>query len=224
MAVGTLAMGMVFIAGTFLVAIHLTTVSSERSIAVVVAEEAFAKVRIFGIDPNDPNLLDDGQIPFELLNPVAVNEFSYPSTRTIAYKQYFWSALCRREASVPNRVVQVTVFVSRKIGAGSTYEGPWVDRPVAMLVGVTGLAGDVVLTIEPGKERWINGGYTIVEDETGEIYRVIERGADGAPPDQITLDPATPWMGGTQVWVVPPAIIGSSRGPCIAVYQTKIPF
>ncbi len=59
MAVGTLAVGMTFIAGTFLTGIYLSTFSTERTIAAVAAEEAFAKMRIFGLDPNDTSSQDD---------------------------------------------------------------------------------------------------------------------------------------------------------------------
>ena len=50
MAVGTLAIGMTFIAGTFLTGIFFSTLSTERTIAAVAAEEAFAKVQIYGLD------------------------------------------------------------------------------------------------------------------------------------------------------------------------------
>jgi len=245
MAVGTLAIGMIFIGGTFLVAIHLTTVSSERTIATIVANEAFAKVRLYGVDLNDPNLGGSHQWPFADLTPlvgprpVNPNEFAYPSTRTLAEKQYFWSALCRELPSDPNHDLQVTVFISRKVGVGTVYIGPpepmkpmkVMDRPVPMWVEVIAAPGDTVITINnAAKVQWISDGYTIVEDSTGERYRVIERAASGIA-EELTLDPAKPWLGGDKVWAVPPPMIPGSvppavrgRGPCIAVYQTKIKF
>ncbi len=222
MAVGTLAIGMIFIAGTFLVGIHLTTVSTERTIATVVANEAFAKVEIFGVDMRDPKLAGgDHLTPFEVLNPVDPNEFAYPSTQTLPDKQYFWSALCRLYPSDPNHDVQVTVFVSRKVGAATMYEGPAgpVDRPIPMPVGVSGTPGSRLLTIT-GDPRWISAGCTIAEDSTGEIYRVVD---NGPGPAEIVLDPDKPWLRGNKVWVVPPPI-GRGRGPCIAVYQKVIRF
>lgn len=227
MAVGTLAIGMIFIAGTFLVAIHFTTVSTERTIATVVANEAFAKVRLFGVYPMDPNLLIDRLTPFEMLKPLFVpspvdpNEFAYPSTPTLPDKQYFWSALCRLDPNDPIHDVQVTVFVSRKVGAATMYEGPAgpVDRPIPMPVGVSGTPGRRLLTIT-GDPRWISAGCTIAEDSTGEIYRVVD---NGGGPTEVLLDPDKPWLGGDTVWVVPPPI-GRGRGPCIAVYQTVIRF
>ncbi|MCJ7673995.1 MAG: hypothetical protein MUO33_02460, partial [Sedimentisphaerales bacterium] len=56
LAVATLAIGMLFIAGTFLAGIHLTAVAAERTTAAVVADEAFAKIKLYGINPADPNL------------------------------------------------------------------------------------------------------------------------------------------------------------------------
>lgn len=227
MAVGTLAIGMIFIAGTFLVGIHLTTVSTERTIATVVANEAFAKVELFGVDMRDPCVYEQKLFGYEVraaFGPVDANEFAYPSTRTLPDKQYFWSALCRLYPSDPNHDVQVTVFVSRKVGAATLYEGPGgpIDRPVVMPVAVAGDLGGNVLTItgDPRWTRWISAGCTIAEDSTGEIYRVVD---NGPGPAEILLDPDKPWLGGNKVWVVPPPI-GRGKGPCIAVYQKVIRF
>lgn len=233
MAVGTLAIGMVFISGTFLTGIHFSTIATERTIAAVVADEAFAKVRIYGIDFTDPNLTVDRQTRFESLSLglVPAVEFAYPSTRTSSEKHYYWSALCRPVSSDPdNRLVQVTVFISRKVGSstmyptGSTGAVPVLSpRPVPVQVGVSGVIGDRVLTIT-GDMTFINDGYTIVENGTGDIYRVVERGADPAYPEQITLArDKLPWQGGDLVWVIPPPT-GGGRYPFIGVYQRVIRF
>jgi len=229
LAVGTLSIGMIFISGTFLVGIHLSGVSAERTTATVVVNEAISKIRIFGVDMTDPNLAIDRQSRFPdevkprfVVRPIDPAEFAYPSTRTLGNKQYFWSALCRRDPNDPLRTLQVTVFVSRKIGAGTLYEGPAgpIDRPVAMPVGVSGVIDDPVLTIT-GDASWIGTGYTIVEDSTGEIFRVVNQG----PGSQIALDPDKPWRwnGAGVVWVVPPPI-GRGKGPCIEVYQGEVTF
>lgn len=240
MAVGTLAIGMVFIAGTFLVAIHFTGVTADRSIATVVANEAFAKIRIFDVNMLDPNLAIDRQSsfpeqvkPLYLSRPVNSDVFAYPSTRTATAKKYFWSALCRRDPNDPYRSLLVTVFVSRKAGAIARYRDPsdpfdptkWIDRPVALRVDVSKVSIDPappVLAIAVGMERWIGPGFTIVEDSTGAIYRVVD---NGLGPNEINLDPAKPWpwVGPRIVWVVPPPI-GRGKGPCIEVYQSEIRF
>ena len=235
MAVGTLAIGMIFIGGTFLVAIHFTGVTAERTTAVIVANEAFAKIQIFDVNMADPNLGIDRQSVFPdqvkplltLRSMIDPDEFAYPSTRTSTAKQYFWSALCRLDPNDPYNGLLVTVFVSRKVGAATLYESPVgpIDRPVAMAAGVSKVSVDpdpAVLAIDAGMERWIGPGYTIVEDSTGAIYRVVSKGV-GA--DEINLDPAKPWpwVGPRVVWVVPPPI-GRGKGPCIGVYQTEIRF
>jgi len=222
LAVGTLAIGMVFISGTFLTGIHFSTISTERTIAAVVADEAFAKVRVYGIDLADPNLAVSQQTRFESLSLIPGVEFAYPSTRTSSEKHYYWSVLCRPVYSDPaNRLVQVTVFVSRKLGSTTAYAGgtAW---PVPVQVGVSGAIGDMVLAVT-GDIQFINDGYTIVENGTGNIYRVVERGADPAYPEQITLARGKLWQGGDSVWVIPPPV-GGGKNPCIAVYQKLISF
>ena len=236
LAVGTLAIGMIFIAGVFPVAIHSTTIATERTVAAVVADEAFAKIRLYGgADPNWLSTLSSSDCndfsDLVLLNP---NEFAYPSTDPgIMQKQYYWSALCRR---VDGSNIQVTVFVSRKVGASTRY---W-DRnpvtgnliliatvPVPVRVNVLTTGNPYELSIddidpEPTiyEETFINDGYTIVDNETGDIYRVLERYRDNNTI--ILLD--RPWDPGIdKVWVVPPPI-GGGRYPCIAIYQRVIRF
>ena len=222
LAVGTLAIGMIFISGTFLTGIHFSTISTERTIAAVVADEAFAKVRIYGIDLTDPNLAASRQTHFESVSLIPDVEFAYPSTRTSAEKHYYWSALCRPVYSDPdNRLVQVTIFISRKVGGSTTYPGGLV-RPVPVQVGISGAIGNRILTIT-GDIQCINDGYTIIENGTGNIYRVMERGADPAYPEQITLARDKLWQGGDSVWVIPPPI-GGGRYPCIGIYQKLISF
>ena len=223
LAVGTLAIGMIFIGGTFLVGIHFTTIATERTIAAVAADEAFAKIRLYGVNLADPNLAVDQLRPFEALNPIAQDEFAYPSTKSSAEKQYYWSALCRPVHSDPtNRLVQVTVFVSRKVGSATKYQGRAVNRPVPMRVAVSGTVGSDVLTIqEPDKRTWINDGCTVVDNQTGQLYRVVRRDADA--PNTIVLDRVWHSSLAGSVWVVPPPI-GGGRYPCIVIYQKVIRF
>lgn len=255
LAVGTLTIGMVFVAGVFPAAIHFTTIATERTIAAVAVDEAFAKIRIYAIgDPAlntddidlgrlDPNKFKPNeQYPnfndiLPAIDNANSNEFVYPSTGDSG-KQYYWSALFRRVDPDPNRLVQVIVFVSRKTGAGLKYPAPPdgigdVNRPMPVKVDVSSISSNE-LQIESGKETYINGGYTIVDDETGRIYRVLERYTDD--PDtpenedaQILLD--RDWQGDPTgvVWVVPPPLtpgqaICSGRNPCIAIYQKVIRF
>ncbi len=225
LAVGTLAIGMIFISGTFLTGIHFTTIATERTIAAVAADEAFAKIRLYGVNPADQNLMVNQLTRFEALNTISAEEFAYPSTKRLTQKQYYWSALCRQVDSNPtNRLVQVTVFVSRKVGSRTTYPGG-ATKPVPVEVGVSTVAGagnENKLTINVADEQsFINAGCTIADNQTGQLYRVLQR--DAAAPNTIVLDRI--WQGvlSDSAWVVPPPV-GGGRYPCIAIYQKVIRF
>jgi hypothetical protein len=236
MAVGVLAVGMIFIAGVFPVAIYFTTVSMERTIAAVAADEAFAKIRLYDPNFNDlSNFSVNTCKDFSEVKKMPDAEFAYPSTDITGPKQYYWSAICRRINSAgPNDVnnVQVTVFVSRKPGPGLKYPdpkgGPDIALPKPFKVKVLGSVGSSELQIDgtPAEvdvwKTYINDGSTIVDNATGKIYRVLERYASDNQ-DRILLDKN--WEDGTtgSVWVVPPAV-GSGKNPCMAVYQKEIRF
>lgn len=247
MAVGILSVGLTFIAGVFPVAIHLTTIATERTIAAAVADEAFTKIEFCGVDPAGINLA--ALLPNNLTNFIDIfpppaspydidpNEYKYPSAAGPKQKQYFWSALCRlteayHPVNNPNPPVQVTVFVSRKISPNLAYPDPngsgTVNRPMPIKINVSGTAGDNELKIiNAGDEQYINNGYMIVDDQTGRIYRVLEHYRDAT--DTILLDRNWQVSNPTAVWVVPPPVVGtppvaSGRHPCIAVYQKTIRF
>ena len=330
LAVGTLAIGMLLVAGVFPVSIHFTTIATERTIAAIVADEAFAKIKLYAegnpndpndnIDPtdpnNEPNVMASNELkPFNdvyadwwtiytwrpdvLLLPASlpVQEFSYPSDGAVNIfgKQYFWSALCRQVARagylpvrgpsfsplvnppIPHpprlpqpmgitwdpqsRLVQITVFVSRRISPNLRY--PWFRDPTFPVLPQPGLpyvyprpvwvpvrpfppdrpSGQPtdqleIIDVAPTdgfEQSLINDGSTIVDNRTGQIYRVLERHVD--PRTQvysiILLDRL--WQGGEalqSVWVIPPALKApanptagvAGRYPCIAVYQKIIRF
>ena len=200
LSVGTLAVGMIFIAGVFPVAIHFATVATEQTIAAVVADEAFAKIRIYAIgeldNPNDDielNALDTDELKpddttdfndvFPAMKDATVNEFVYPSTAPGNAKQYCWSALCRLTEGTlfdPNPPVQVTVFVCRRVSPQLVYRTPSGSdnspRPIPVIVNVgRGSRNNELEIIESGKETYINDGCTIVDDRTGRLYRVLKR-------------------------------------------------
>jgi prepilin-type N-terminal cleavage/methylation domain-containing protein len=226
LAVGILAVGMLFIAGTFLVGVHFSTIATEQTIAAVASDEAFAKIKIYGVNP--AGLPVGSLVPFNLADP---NEFAYPSTNSVAEKQYYWSALCGR---TQDGLVQVTVFVSRKTAPNTRFRNPAdpfnliasLFYPVPVNVGVSSVAGagnenKLLINMSrppPAEETFIHSGYTIVDNEFGRIYRVVDW--DATQPNRIILD--RPWLGGATgfVWVVPPPF-GGGRHPCIAVYQTN---
>ena len=232
-AVGILSVGMTFVAGVFPAGIYLMTIATERTIAAVAADEAFAKIKIYGIDLSklsDSKLGDFNDVLPATIN-IDPNEFTYPSTNTAAEKQYCWSALCRlteayNPVTDPNPPVQVTVFVCRKVSPNLKYRTPngsddsaW---PMPVKVGVNRFS-DNELQIT-GEKTYINDGYTIVDDATGRIYRVLER---YKPPNDSIILLDRNWDADSpnpdKVWVVPPPVNGG-RYPCIAVYQKVIRF
>lgn len=218
LAVGTLAIGMSFVGGTFLVGVYLSTVATERTIAATTADEAFTKIQLYGINLSSSNLAVNQQVLFTSLSTIPVEEFSYPSTKIPADKQYYWSALCRPKNSfLTDRIIQVTVFISRKVGSDPVIPVP-VEVPVS---AITGLGNENKLTITQAEQQsFINSGSKIVANRTGKIYRVIDR--EAVSGNIIILD--VPWQETMtdSVWVIPP--VGSGKNPCIAVYQKEIRF
>jgi len=211
LALGTLSIGMIFVAGVFPVAIYFSTQATEQTIAAVVADEAFAKIRLCGeSDPGYQNWLAQppvaGCVDFNDVVAINPDEFAYPSDFTVdvLQRRYWWSALCRRLGDT--RLVQVTVFVSRKISASTTYPDPaapiggQVSYPMPVKVGVVELVGGDVLRIDDTMKTFINDGYTIARDQTGQLYRVLERRP--SEDDTIVLD--RDWIGAATdaVWVV----------------------
>jgi type II secretory pathway pseudopilin PulG len=249
MAVATLAIGLMFIGGTFMTGIYFSTVSTERTIAAAAADEAFAKIRLYGLDPNSSGLDTAMFSPYEQIAPIPVaqlmEESLYPSTGGGTERQYSWAALCKRISTGSDRV-RCVVFVSRKTGANSKY---WVrqsgaawpalapsdlPRPlrVTIVKDATVPALDEVLLkdVVPGDTvdelAFVSDGSALVDNDTGEMYRVLERYADA--PDRIRLKLDRQWSGAAAalpasgwVWVVPPTVSGG-RNPVIGVYQNVV--
>ncbi|MCU0916395.1 MAG: hypothetical protein MUC88_17800 [Planctomycetes bacterium] len=245
MAVGTLAIGLTFVGGTFLTGIYFSSLSTERSIAAVAAEEAFAKIRIYGLDPNHASLqTGGGSTPYEQLVTIPAEEYLYPTTSADPARQYSWAALCRR-ADSGGRLVQCTVFVSRQTPSTRYWfrrsGADWpqlgisdanLPRPLRINL-VQDPAGadasevllkDAVPSDPNDESALVMDGALLVDDGTGQIYRVLERST--RQPDRIRLD--RPWgAAGASAdgwaWVVPPAVSGG-RNPLIAVYQQVLRF
>jgi len=253
LSVGILTVGLIFVAGVFPVGIHFATIASERTIGAVVADEAFAKIRLYGVDVNDLT-----RWPGEPTQPLDINrtlacvdfndvsavplhfsEFAYPSTGVnISEKKFYWSALCRRK-DPSTSLVQVTVFVYRKIGGGKRYwerdlmtnEPLQTAFPKPIKVAVTSLNPTELLIRDlapPPSDNideasFINDDCTIVDDRTGQRFRVLERYISATDDDIILLDGNWLFNGERLVWVVPPPA-GGGRNPCIAIYQKEIQF
>ncbi len=243
MAVGTLAVGMSFIAGTFLTGIYLSVFSTERTIAAVAAEEGFAKMRIFGLDPNDSAPKTTAFVDYDDLAAVPDGEWMYPSAPESSAKQYSWSGICRRMADGSD-LVQCTVFVSRRTGGVQKF---WkrgagtadlalesVDRPYPVRINVSRSSTtaeneivilDAVSSDGTDERTFVSNGSILVDDATGHMYRVMERSADEI--GKVVLD--RDWEDGDLtadsgwMWVVPPVATGG-KNPGVAVYQETLRF
>ena len=232
MAVGILMVGMMMVAGTFPVGIHLTAVSTEQTIAAVVADEAFAKIQLY--DVNETLLTsimiseDFNNVSFNLISP---DEFLYPSDSS-ANQVYNWSAVVRPTDIFDSSRVQVTVFVSRKVSAGLKYYKPDTTNnnlPIqesAMPVPV-GLYGNgsgnkiEILSSIANPLDYVTDESVIVAGEDGKVYKVIEIYEDSGNYNLILN---RDWEStGTYFWVVPPPV-GGGKSPCIGVYQKVIEF
>ncbi len=293
-SIGILGVGMLFIAGVFPVALRFAATSTERSISVAVADEAFAKIQLYAEgNPDDSVVNDDinldqlrkdeqrpGRVqditdilPAATYDDVYKAEMTYPSFDTIVTQeqynlmanpsadihvlekqQYCWSPLLR---IVDDRLVQVTVFICRRTKRNARYYKPESDglidwskwgtatfrptpwpEPVKVEVqeSLTNRPDELII-IEPDDDSdritrtLINDGYTIIDDRTGRMYRVLERyaaepaGPAGPPLDRvIKLD--KDWQGSLEdaaVWVIPPPV-GGGKNPCIGVFQKLIRF
>lgn len=268
-AMGILAVSMIFILGAFPLAILWNNRATEKTIASSVAKEAFAKVKIYAVGAKapDPNyIVDDilyGQITdsqmvdfsdgslWNLISPPLPatfgpkkDDFVYPSDGKIAdydQKQYSWQALCRYltpfnpVGPVPD--VQMTVFICRKTSPNQRfYDGSqFMERPVAVKISITKVGLDVLQIVNAGgpapavdDRPMFKTGAVIVDDATGDVYRIREiKDADSPKIEArlLVLDRDFNSMS-TDIWVVaPPAkmisgkIYYMGKNPCVGVYQ-----
>ena len=249
MATGLLTIGFAFIAGLFPVGITLVASSVERSMGPVVAQEAFAKIRLYdiGTAPSSwlvPPAVESYSYPYGAVASAAFNtangamdvEYEYPSAATVASKNYSWSAICRYDAV--DSEVDVTVFVCKK-AARVKYRDPvyplddtmaqtW-PQPIRLSVMTSVTHEDRMQRITSLEERdLIVEGSAIVVDETVEIYTVLKRNVINTSTVEFVLNGVFPGSGSmppvaADVWVVPPAF-GSGKDPCIWVEGNTFSF
>jgi prepilin-type N-terminal cleavage/methylation domain-containing protein len=226
MAIGILTIGLLLVATMFPAAIYMTSIASERTMAAIVADEAFAKIQLYGIITNtDPcSCTDWGD---EMKAQIDANEFSYPPVDSNGSSQYFWSAIYRKTDKNPDSAeYQITVFVARRMNSGLTYESgkaaahsggkTW---PMPIEVAANGINGNTIKI--PADAKLVNPSTTIVDNETGRLYSVVKRGEDN-DATKITLD--RKWEGTiSTVWLIPPPESGGKNAG-VEVYQRIIKF
>ena len=219
MAAAILAVGFVMIAGTFPVAIFLTAVSVEQTIAPIVADEAFAKIQLYGINftgtsyslPSFNAALNKSE-DFNNINKVKTateningKEYLYPSDNNLTDRMYNWSAICRRLADSMIHWCRLRCLSAGRRGRSLQYPDPlggtasW-PTPVRITAGPVGATGN---QIQVGGQNFVTDGCVIVADASGNIYRVIDHNSFGI----VTLDRT--WSDVTSdIWVIPPPKTG----------------
>jgi prepilin-type N-terminal cleavage/methylation domain-containing protein len=208
LALGVLAIGCLCVAGSFCVGIHFSSVATEQTMAAIVADEAFAKVRIFaGQDPNWLNNLPPFCVDFNSTASIDPNEFFYPSTEGVP-QDYYWQALCRKAGP---HTYQITVFSCRKIGA----------RPASWLTEIPTLPTPQPTILDVGNDfgtRLGDPAY-IIEPLSGQLY--IGNKIAGQEPRYISL--ADAWPDTALCWAIPSAA-PRTTSPCIRVFQKIVCF
>lgn len=173
LAIGTLAVGMLFVGGTYALGIHYSTRATEKALAGIIAQEAFAKIRLYGLGTADPN--SSGYEVFDLPQDREF-EYAYPSDPDIDAKQYFWSALIKTDADTG--LLQATVFVIRNN-----------EHLVPEKLKQADLVSKVV-----------DGAYVVDESRAGRVLEVTFDSEDGQASMQPLFTPDEP---ADEVWAIP---------------------
>lgn len=143
LAIATLAVGMLFIGGTFMLGVYFTTVSTQKSIAATMENEAMAKVQLYARGPVDPN---HNHALFEFADANHIDQQFYPSLDHDPNNgQYSWRVIM---AAPPRHTA--TVFALRHA------PGQYLDPELVSSVDLLGLLTD---------------GSTVLADDTGELLR-----------------------------------------------------
>jgi len=237
MAVGVLSIGIMLVATMFPVALYLTTVASEKTMAAIVADQAFAKMQLYGYVPQAAD--GDGFVRYKFRmvddeHKMDPNEFIY-LVEGSGQPQYSWEALCRKlNSDVNDMRYSVKLFVSRKTAPNLKYirdfaEPNRSDWPLP-IVAETEYQGQNRLKMKYGQGKYLNPppSTTIVDYNSGRLFRIVSREAG----DIVILD--RNWDRDInhpdEIWYVPSAVdpvdINEPFGnnPDIEVFQRIIDF
>lgn len=245
LATGVLAIGMVMIAMVFPVGVKLTSTATERTVAAAVANEAFAKIQLYGKDPDGTGPATAMIKPASIPSNVCVNlnflypslmsgsERWYPSEVPVQEMKYHWSAMVRR---ISDTTLQATVFVNRLLSQNALYYDPnhaqglaqsqWPEPFQVKIEHQGGKTLKIATSLPNNLEyRFFVEGSFILVSPSGVPYRVVEiKNSDNVIRNLLVLDRDFNETGtSVWVWVVPPAA-NSSRNPCIGIYQRLLEF
>lgn len=247
-----IGLGLILVATVFPVGIKLTTVATERAVGVLAANEAAAKVQLWGFPPLAdwaPEITDPQTTPHTqcVLYPILLRkkfplltdaqfaalteaEFTYPSAADSGAGKYFTAVLCR---ALDGSQVQITALAMRALAADSRFWKPdgAADgvRPVPLKVK-TAWINQRPLELEVKPDGWatpapyvfFTDGATIIDDKSGLIYQVFEVKSRGAATRNILVLDRG-WEGDPDGAVwVVPPAVGSSRNPLVGAVQTIV--
>ncbi|HBG25706.1 MAG TPA: hypothetical protein DDX75_01265 [Phycisphaerales bacterium] len=238
MAVGVLSIGIMLVATMFPAALYLTTVASERTMAALVADQAFAKMQLYGFIHQDKDEDRYTRYKFRMVdqeNKIDPNEFIYHIDGS-GQPQYSWEALCRKLNDDANDMrYSVKLYISRKtspnlkytVALGMAGDVNSVTWPMPVPINVQYTSPDK-LTMEYEAEKFINPPpATIVMDyNSGRLFRIINR-----EDNEVTLDRS--WdkdisNQNIKIWLLPSPVDSTGKptgkNPDIEVFQRIIDF
>ncbi|HAL44377.1 MAG: hypothetical protein A2Y12_15800 [Planctomycetes bacterium GWF2_42_9] len=232
MAAGILSIGIMLVATMFPAALYLTTTASEKTMAAIVADEAFAKMQLFGIV--DPTKSTERFVRYwqDMSNKIDQDEYIYPSFSGNA--QYSWVPLCKKlNSDSEDMRYLVKVFVTRKTNPNqkfytdATYSDAN-DWPVPVATNSFVFISPKYLKLTRGEEQELINpppSTIIVDNVSGRIFRIVNRN-----DDKVTLD--RDWdkdIKEPEIILYIPSGIGpdgkpSGKNPDIEVFQKIIDF
>ncbi len=215
MAITTLAVGMLFVGGTLAVAVHLSVASNDQVMGCLVAGDALAKIRLYGMETgglSDQHMTEYTEEKLPQYWTEAQRKAMLQDCNTYAVegnidKTYYCRVLYKASSDPDqNDVIDVAVFVIRD------------KESTLRSVEVTALPGSdqIELTVD----RLVHGT-RIVDDASGQVYRVFRSNTTNS----MRLD--RPWNGqegNVLVWTVEKKEKeGASPNPLITVIKDYIP-
>lgn len=218
LAVATIAVGMLFIGGAFLLGVHYSVFTTEQTVAGIVAREAVTTIQLRGVY-NASLLGVDRQTVYTTDRQgiqLTVDERLYPQIKGLSNqaRQYYWQALVMRDQDDPCCII-ATVFICRLVSGGYLGQNGQIDFPEPLMVSLSPSGKGLT----PDRSGLIYDGGLLVRDKDGLICRP---GRLDGTKESFTLSPeriASDASG--SYWLIsPPADKG--KDPTLAVYQTRI--
>lgn len=218
LAVATIAVGMLFIGGAFLLGVHYHVFSTEQTVAGIVAREAVATIRLRGVY-NTSLLGVDHQTVYTTDRQgikLSVHERLYPQIRGLSNqaRQYYWQALVKRDQDDPCCII-ATVFICRLVSGGYLGQNGQIDFPEPLMVSLSPSGKGLT----PDRPGLIYDGGLLVRDKDGLICKARRlddtKESFALSPERVASDAS-----GSYWLISPPADKG--RNPTLAVYQARI--